>query len=117
MNTFGFIRGGAGGYAAREAAEAKGAARAAGRAQSDLEARLERTLMAVEAMWTLLREKLDLSEEDLIHRINEIDMSDGKLDGKVRKPPVSCPSCGRTISPKFARCMYCGQQVMQDPFA
>ncbi len=81
------------------------------------EARLDRLVLATEAMWTLLRDKLGVTEEDLLNRINEIDLSDGQLDGKVRKPAVACPSCSRTISPRFPKCMYCGQAVMHDPFA
>ena len=84
---------------------------------SEVDARLERTLLAVEAMWTLLREKLGLSDLELVERINELDVSDGKLDGRVRKTPVSCPACGRAMSRKFPRCMYCGQAVVHDPFA
>jgi len=79
--------------------------------------RLDRALLACEAMWTLLRDKLGVTDQELIERINDIDLSDGKLDGKVRKTPVACPKCRRTIAPRFNQCMYCGQPIMQDPFA
>ena len=49
--------------------------------------------------------------------VNDIDLSDGKLDGKVRKTAVSCPKCGRTIARRFQKCIYCGQPVLHDPFA
>ncbi|MGB2987594.1 MAG: hypothetical protein WBE26_17145 [Phycisphaerae bacterium] len=117
LNTFGAIRGGMYHVAAREAAEAKGSVRAVRTDQAEFEARLDRTLLAFEAMWTLLRDKLGVTDLELVERINELDISDGKLDGKVRKPPVSCPSCGRTMSRKFPKCMYCGQPVVHDPFA
>ena len=99
------------------AARAEGAARRAGTEVADLEGRLDRTLLACEAMWTLLRDKLDVTDEQLIDRINKIDLSDGQLDGKARKTPVSCPSCGRTMARRFPKCMYCGQAVVHDPFA
>lgn len=121
MMTFWAMRGGMGGtsnvVASADAAAAKGEARAVGREVADVEARLDRTLMACEAMWTILREKLDLTDEDLIDRINEVDMSDGKLDGKVRREPVSCPKCGRAMSRRFPKCMYCGQAVQHEPFS
>ncbi len=117
MTAFWAIRGGMSYAAATDAAEAKGDARRAQRNLGELDARLDRTLLACEAMWTLLRDKLGVSDLALIERINDLDLSDGKLDGKVRKTPVSCPSCGRTLSRKFPKCMYCGQQVMHDPFA
>ena len=117
MTAFWAIRGCMDSVTAADAAEAKGDVRATRRNLGELDARLDRTLLACEAMWTLLREKLGVSDLALIERINELDLSDGRLDGKVRKTPVSCPSCGRTLSRKFPKCMYCGQQVMHDPFA
>ncbi len=104
-------------HASKEAAEAKGTARAVGRGVEDLEVRLDRALMACEAMWSLLRDKLGLTDLELLDRINEVDLSDGQLDGKVRKTAVSCPSCGRTIATRFSKCMYCGQAVTHEPFA
>lgn len=103
--------------ASADAAGAKGEARAPRADQAELEARLERTFLACEAMWTLLRDKLNLTDVELAERMNEIDLSDGRLDGKVRKTPVSCPNCGRTLSRKFPKCMYCGQAIVRDPFA
>jgi hypothetical protein len=101
---------------AAEASEAKHAARRAGREADDLGARLERALLACEAMWSMMRDKLGVTDEELIHRINEIDLSDGKLDGKVRRPAVTCPKCNRVIPRRNPKCMYCGQAIMQDPF-
>ena len=115
MSMFGAIRGSMYGNVS-DAAEAKGAAREALTQQAEVEARLDRTLLAFEAMWTLLRDKLGVTDQELVQRINELDLSDGKLDGKVRKSPVSCPSCGRTLSRRFPKCMYCGQAVVHDPF-
>jgi hypothetical protein len=101
----------------QDAARAEGKARRVGTDVAELEARLDRTLLACEAMWTILRDKLGVTDEQLIERINDVDLSDGQLDGKVRKTPGSCPSCGRTISRKFPKCMYCGQAIVHDPFA
>lgn len=84
---------------------------------AELESRLDRAMLACEAMWTLLSEKLSVSEEELVQRIQEIDLRDGKLDGKYKRNPVACPKCKRTISPRFIKCMYCGQPVQPDPFA
>ena len=97
--------------------QAKGEARSATQKMRELDDRLDRALLACEAMWTILRDKLGVTDEQLIARINEIDLSDGKLDGKVRKQAVACPKCRRTISPRFPQCMYCGQPIMHDPFA
>lgn len=108
---------GIGGLAEREIADAKGTAERAKTDVEQLELRLERALLGCEAMWSLLRDHLKLTDEALLDRIYQLDISDGKLDGRARKATASCPSCKRTISPRFPRCMYCGQEVMHDPFA
>lgn len=109
---------------AYRAAQASAAASSAQRAASDaqrgmdsVEAQLDRTLLVCEAMWTLMRDKLGVTETELLDRVVEIDLSDGQLDGKVKRSPVSCPKCQRTIARRFSRCMYCGQPVMHEPFA
>lgn len=116
MNLHGYLYGDISTGTAINAAEAVGEARKALSAADSLDARLDRVLLAFEALWTLVREKLPVSDEDLAARMNELDLSDGRLDGKVRKSAVSCPSCGRTISRRLPRCMYCGQAIVHDPF-
>ena len=61
--------------------------------------------------------KFGVTDIELVERINDIDLSDGRLDGKVRKTTVACPKCNRTISQRFPQCMYCGQPIVHDPFA
>ncbi len=78
--------------------------------------RLDRAMLTMEAMWTLLREGLDVTDRDLAERVVESDMSDGRLDGTVRRPPLECSSCHRVIPRRFARCMYCAADVQLDPF-
>ena len=94
------------------AADASRSAGAARRDAREVEDRLDRALLACEAMWSILRDKLGVTDLELIERINDIDLSDGRLDGKVRKTAVACPKCNRTISQRFPKCMYCGQPIM-----
>lgn len=101
-----------------EAAEAKGEGRRVRTNVEELEARLDRAMLACEAMWTILRDKFGLSDAQLAERINDIDLSDGQLDGKVRKPAIPCPKCGKNNARRFAKCMYCGTPIAgSDPFA
>ncbi len=106
-----------GGHVAAEAAGARSAARDAGTRVAELEARLDRMALACQAMWTLLSEKLQVSEEELLNRVNDLDLSDGKLDGKVRRSAGECGKCGRKVARRFPRCIYCGTVMQQDPFA
>lgn len=101
---------------AANASSARSKARQTRAGGAELQARMDRAMLACEAMWTLMRDKLGITDENLLARINEIDLSDGKLDGKVRKTPVACPKCNRTIPARMPQCMYCGQPIMQDPF-
>ncbi len=117
MNLHGYLYGDLSTGSAINAAEAVGEARKALTAADSVDARLDRMLLAFEALWTLVRDKLPVNEEDLAARMNEIDLSDGRLDGKVRKSAVTCPACGRAISRRLPKCMYCGQAIVHDPFA
>ena len=47
----------------------------------------------------------------------EIDLSDGILDGRVRRPALECSACNRKIPRRFNRCMYCGVDIEQDLFS
>ncbi|MHC4697099.1 MAG: hypothetical protein ACYTFA_10180, partial [Planctomycetota bacterium] len=93
------------------AADVAKTAKAARTDARDVEDRLDRALLACEAMWSILRDKLGVTDIELVERINDVDLSDGKLDGKVRKTAVACPKCHRTISQRFPKCMYCGQPI------
>ncbi|MHC4550933.1 MAG: hypothetical protein ACYTEZ_19435 [Planctomycetota bacterium] len=87
------------------------------RAKADtLELRLERAFLTLEALWSLLRDRLGVTDEELGRRIVELDESDGMLDGKVRRAPTQCPGCQRTTPTRFPRCLYCGAAVALSPF-
>jgi hypothetical protein len=75
-----------------------------------LEERVNKLALVNMALWTLLKENTQLTDEDLNQRVQEIDLSDGKLDGKVRGGVTNCPRCERTLSQKHNRCLYCGYQ-------
>jgi len=81
------------------------------------EAAANKALLICEALWTMLREKVGASDDELLGRIRELDASDGKLDGKVRRPPVPCPECKRDTPARLMRCIYCGAATTLTPFA
>ena len=79
-----------------------------------LEDRIDRLLLQNMAMWSLLRDAMQLTDQDLVARVQEIDLQDGVADGKVtRAAPNTCQRCGRTFSPRHRRCLYCGQAAAQ----
>ena len=82
--------------------------------QGDADERLDQLLLVCAAMWELIREKTNLTEEDLINRVAMLDARDGVADGKMTRTPQKCPKCNRVLSPKHARCLYCGAPVPID---
>ncbi|MDX2199929.1 MAG: hypothetical protein SF069_13275 [Phycisphaerae bacterium] len=98
--------------------EAARARKSKARANADiLQARLDQLTLATEAMWSLLREKLALTDEDLRQRMIDLDLSDGELDGVARREPQICGNCARTTPRRAPRCIYCGHATEMDPFA
>lgn len=83
-----------------------------------MQADVERLLMICEAMWTILKEQHGYGDEELFRRIMEIDLRDGRADGKVAPSgPALCPTCRHPVSKKRPICLYCGKPMMVDPFA
>ena len=74
----------------------------------DLDTSLERLALTCRAMWELLSEQLSLSEEALIDRVREIDLRDGRADGRMTSVPRPCSNCARINGSARPRCLYCG---------
>ncbi len=89
--------------------EAKGAAREARTEVEHLERKVDMLAMICQAMWELLKEHGGVPEELLATKVQEIDLRDGKLDGKLgTRNAITCTACGRTVNKRHQRCLYCG---------
>ena len=85
---------------------------------SHLQQQIEHLLMITEALWTILKEKNGLDDQELLRQMVQIDLRDGKLDGRVAPtPPEPCPKCQRIVAKGSVRCMYCGEPLAMNPFA
>lgn len=102
--------------ASQDAARAASKADQVIRLQKLLEANLAKSMMINEALWEIIRDKLQLTEQDLYEKLNEIDMRDGQLDGKNQRKVVECPSCGHSVSARHAACIYCGKIIDESVF-
>ena len=77
---------------------------------------IEKLYMLIEALWAIVKESTGLKDEDLVKLVHEIDLQDGKLDGRnsanaeVRK----CSQCGRTLLQGQSKCSYCGTDFADD---
>ncbi len=76
-----------------------------------------RTQLACEALWSLVQERLELTDEELRDRMAQLDLEDGVADGRRKHPPQSCPRCQRTFGRHWMQCLYCGEPVQGDAFA
>ena len=114
MSLFGSMAGMS--MAADRAATRASSAAAARDVQSEvrgLEDRLDRLTLVCMALWELLKERGELTEEDLATKVREIDLRDGVADGKITKQIKHCPRCDRVMSPRHQKCMYCGAVDLQ----
>jgi hypothetical protein len=103
--------------ARNRASEAKTEAHRASSEAREVRSEIERLLMLTEALWTLLKEEHGWEDEALMEKLREIDLRDGRIDGKVAtSPPRYCPSCGKVLQKKKPLCLYCAAPVDPDPF-
>lgn len=92
-----------GGIEGREALQLVGA----------LEARADSLTLMNMAMWSIIREKLGVTDEQLAARIEQIDLQDGTLDGRAAPTVAMCNECGRRMSARHRHCMYCGAEGLR----
>ncbi len=80
---------------------------------------LDRLYMTVQAMWELLSERTGLTKAELDAKIREIDLRDGKLDGRdaTQSASCKCAKCGRPVLPGHMRCIWCGTALGGDSFS
>lgn len=79
----------------------------------DLSERIDELALILRGMWALLEDG-GVTTEQLMAKLEELDMSDGVADGRVRRGPVDCPGCDSKVPGGLARCQYCGAEVVQD---
>lgn len=105
----------------RSATQAASFARAAGAADAmdsrmrmiDVDERIDRLVLLVEAMWSLLRDR-GFSDEELAARLMELDSGDGFTDGRRTAPPRTCPACHSKVAAVLPACQFCGQAMPSD---
>lgn len=72
-----------------------------------LEMRVEQLVTLNEAMWQLVCETTGLTDAHLAYRVDELDMSDGRPDGRKQTRAKKC-SCGAMVNPRLDICQFCG---------
>ena len=102
--------------AASAAAEAGAVARAARTQVAELAADVDRLFAITQAMWSLLRIEHGYDEATLRAKVAEIDRAARAKHAEGAELPP-CIACGRPVSARRPRCMYCGAETPMDLFA
>ena len=74
-----------------------------------LRGQVDRLQMICEAMWTITKRRLGVGDDELSRLVEEIDLRDGKLDGRS-EPARACSECSRVVSSRTRICIYCGAE-------
>ncbi|WP_220718569.1 hypothetical protein [Agarivorans litoreus] len=77
-----------------------------------LEKRLDTLSLASQAMWEILQTKYGVSEQELMLKMEEIDLRDGTKDGKLNPEySTDCPDCGHKVKKRRGSCYWCGSRL------
>ena len=106
----GYVLGQHGAQSAKLASEAMRAGMPTKVDLRDVNARVDRLRLVVDALWSLLEDN-GYTAEQLKDRIEQIDSSDGVVDGRRRPNVRECPECGTKVPSDLAACQFCGTVV------
>ncbi|WKD51108.1 hypothetical protein [Microbulbifer spongiae] len=96
----------------KRSSDAKNDSALALRSVRELEEKLDRLSLLCHALFEELERTTGFSEAQLKEKMLEIDLRDGKLDGKVNLTAgKKCPDCGHQIKKSRPNCFYCGASL------
>ncbi len=73
-----------------------------------LEEKVANLALACQSLWEVLSETSGITQEQLEAKMEEVDLRDGRKDGKLSQVTDHCPNCGRKTSRRRRVCIYCG---------
>jgi len=73
---------------------------------------LEHLTLLCQSMWEVLREQTGLSDSELRAKVTEVDIRDGKVDGKINQQIFACPRCGKNCNSTNKICIMCGEDLL-----
>lgn len=84
-----------------------------------LQTKVKRQGLIIEALWLLMKQK-GYTEDQLIEAISEVDLSEvERLNRSKEKEQEVCPNCDvplQNTASILTRCIYCGHEVLGNPF-
>jgi hypothetical protein len=106
----GYVLGQHGAQSAKLASSVAGRSGASSHDVLDLNERLDRLILVVDAMWSLL-EDAGYTDEQLVERIEQIDLLDGTADGRRKPVATTCSNCEAKVAGGLPSCQFCGTPV------
>ena len=76
-----------------------------------LEAKIDGLALLCQALWEIIRDNTDFRDEQIEAKMKEIDLRDGRQDGRMVGHPTKCRKCGRPAHTRQRVCMYCGTAI------
>ena len=76
-----------------------------------LEAKIDGLALICQALWEIVQTKTDATTLEIEQKIKEIDLRDGREDGKITGKTSPCPKCKRPAHSRQRTCMYCGTSI------
>ena len=68
----------------------------------DLKRKADALTITCQALWEILRSRLNINDQTIIQKMQEIDLRDGKLDGRIATKTAKCSRCSRLSNSKRA---------------
>jgi hypothetical protein len=91
--------------------DAESSLRSASGDLSDLDRHVRKLALVSQALYEILKERTGITDEELRRKIDQIDMRDGALNGRVDQTPLKCPKCSVSVTPGALHCHGCGAKV------
>lgn len=79
--------------------------------ESEFNTNIEKLTLLCQAMWALIEETTDLTEEDLEDKILELEILRGDLFEEIEETAESCPQCNAAIPAAMDKCQFCGHEL------
>ena len=76
----------------------------------DVNERVDRLILVVDAMWSLLKDS-GWTDQQLQERLTQIDLVDGVEDGRRTPKPIRCTKCDSMVEAGRSSCAFCGVAV------
>ncbi|MEZ5990690.1 MAG: hypothetical protein R3F30_16560 [Planctomycetota bacterium] len=77
---------------------------------------LDRLRLGCQAMFELMAERVGVTPDEFLAKVQEIDLRDGKRDGRSKPPARTCAACGKVMNRRHRQCLYCGAVQDRPPF-